>query len=112
MSHSTATISDDATLRRIVDRIVEAVRPQRILLFGSRATGTATETSDYDLCVIADADGGAHGRSAQIQRLFPERAFSMDVFVLSPEELDEQKDIANTLGYIVARDGEVLYERA
>lgn len=108
----TAAISHDATLRSIVERIVEVTHPKRILLFGSRATGTATEASDYDLCVIVDADGSTNERSMQIQRLFPERDFSMDVFVLSPEEFDEQKDIANTLGYIVARDGEVLYERS
>jgi hypothetical protein len=36
----------------------------------------------------------------------------MDAFVLSSEELQEQREVANTLGYIVARDGEVLYERS
>jgi len=108
----TAAISRDATLRSIVDRIVGAVHPQRILLFGSRATGDATEASDYDLCVIADDNSTAPSRAVDVQRLFPQRDFSMDVFVLSPEAFDEQKDVANTLGYIVARDGEVLYERS
>ena len=36
----------------------------------------------------------------------------MDAFVLRPEELEEQKTVVNTLGYIVTRDGEVLYERS
>lgn len=60
--------------------------------------------------MIAQARGGV--RAQDVQRRFPERDFSMDVFVLSPEEFTEQKEVANTLGYITARDGEVLYERA
>lgn len=112
MSDSAAPTLGDATLRRIVDRIVEGMHPQRIVLFGSRATGGATGASDYGLCVIADTDREPHERSTAIHHLFPRRDFSMDVFVLTPKEFNEQKDVANTLGHIVARDGKVLYEHA
>jgi predicted nucleotidyltransferase len=35
----------------IVDAIVKRVRPQRIILFGSRARGEAQERSDYDIAI-------------------------------------------------------------
>jgi predicted nucleotidyltransferase len=103
-------LDEDATLRRIVDTIVEALDPEQVILFGSRARGDDTAQSDYDLCVIRKQADGRRDLVRQIHGLFGRRDFSMDVFVLTPDELDEQASVANTLGYIVARDGEVLYE--
>ena len=40
-------------LREIQEQIVKLCAPEKILLFGSRAKGTATARSDIDLCVIA-----------------------------------------------------------
>lgn len=101
---------DDATLSRIVDTIVEALDPEQILLFGSRARGDATAQSDYDICVIATSDRPYHERNMQVRALFPHRDFSMDAFVLTPEEYEAQRQVVNTLGFYVDRDGEVLYE--
>ncbi len=36
----------------VVDTIVEHYQPQMVILFGSYATGEATEESDLDLLVI------------------------------------------------------------
>ena len=46
------TVEHDATLQALIDRIVETVDPLRIILFGSRALGTAGPDSDYDLPVV------------------------------------------------------------
>jgi predicted nucleotidyltransferase len=37
----------------VVRRIVEAVRPETVVLFGSRARGDSRPTSDIDILVIA-----------------------------------------------------------
>ncbi|PYO54511.1 MAG: hypothetical protein DMD83_22120, partial [Candidatus Rokuibacteriota bacterium] len=47
---------EDRTLVEIVRRLVEAYRPDRIYLFGSRARGTAGAESDYDLLVVVPDD--------------------------------------------------------
>ncbi len=109
---STPDLDDDATLRRIVDTIAEALDPEQILLFGSRARGDATVQSDYDICVIMEPDEHRRDLVRQIHSLFDVRGFSMDIFVLSPDELREQRQVANTLGYIISREGEVLYDRS
>jgi predicted nucleotidyltransferase len=106
------SVEEDAPLRRIVDTIVEALDPEQVILFGSRARGDDTAHSDYDICVVMEPGGRRRELVQQIHGLFGLRGFSMDAFVLRPEELEEQKTVANTLGYIVARDGEVLYERS
>ena len=48
-----------ATIRDIVRALVYLAMPDRIWLFGSRARGTARETSDFDLYVegIRERDG-------------------------------------------------------
>jgi predicted nucleotidyltransferase len=106
------SVEEDATLQRIVDTIVEALDPAQVILFGSRARGDDTAHSDYDICVVMEPNGHRRDLVRQIHDLFGIRGFSMDAFVLSSEELQEQREVANTLGYIVARDGKVLYERS
>ena len=45
---------EDVTLNEAVDRLVEALHPRAIILFGSRARGTNRPDSDYDLLVVSD----------------------------------------------------------
>ena len=98
-------------IEEIVERIVEAVDPYRIYLFGSRARGTAREDSDIDLLIIADMEGPRRERNLIIRRLFPKRSFGMDVFVFKPEEFERQKVLANSISSIVSKEGKILYER-
>ena len=42
--------------RDLLDPIVTYFKPQRVILFGSRARGEATRDSDIDLLVIVDDD--------------------------------------------------------
>src|SRR5271157_3758897 len=46
----------EETLRLATDRLVEQFRPQRVILFGSQARGTADARSDVDLLVICPFD--------------------------------------------------------
>ena len=40
-------------LDAIREQVIQLCDPQKILLFGSQAKGTATAKSDIDLCIIA-----------------------------------------------------------
>jgi hypothetical protein len=53
--HSTA----DEALAEVINRLVEALNPVAIYLFGSRARGTVRPDSDFDLMVVT---GGRRGR--------------------------------------------------
>jgi len=52
-----AAVADEAA-RRFLDtylpRIMEVYNPQHVILFGSRAAGTAREDSDIDLLLVAE----------------------------------------------------------
>ena len=51
----------DPALARLVAYVRRVARPRRVVLFGSRANGSARPDSDYDLLVVLD-DGGPSPR--------------------------------------------------
>lgn len=99
------------TLEKIKEKIVKAISPEKVILFGSYADGKATEDSDLDLIVIWTSDLNPHERNMKIRRLFPRRDFSLDVFVFTPEEEKRFKDISGTILHTAFSKGVVLYER-
>ena len=63
-------VIDDKVLNEIVRRLVEAVDPDRIILFGSRARGDARPDSDIDLLIIKDTDQPGYRRAIRISRAY------------------------------------------
>jgi uncharacterized protein len=96
-------------LARIVQQVVEAAKPEKIVLFGSAARGTMGPDSDIDLLVIK---GGRfnHDRVAKAiyQNLSGEAA--VDVVVASPEEVERYRDAQCLVICPALRDGRVIYE--
>ncbi|MGA2764406.1 MAG: nucleotidyltransferase domain-containing protein [Spirochaetia bacterium] len=60
--------------------------PESIILFGSRATGTAQEASDFDLLIVTSAGGRPVERRATAERALSDRAAPLDILVYSPQE--------------------------
>ncbi len=103
------SLSMDALVEKITRRIAEAIHPDKIILFGSRAKGTATEESDVDLVVVYSGPKSRREIEVEIDRLFNDRDFSMDVFVMRPDHLEDYKKVVNTLAYEVSHRGVVCY---
>jgi hypothetical protein len=53
---------DETLLNEVVRRILTVARPDRIILFGSAATGQMTKDSDIDLLVMESAPANTHER--------------------------------------------------
>jgi predicted nucleotidyltransferase len=102
----------DATLRQIVDRIVSGFSPVRIILFGSRARGTATGDSDVDLLVVTDRPGSKRQQAVAIDLALADIRIAKDVLVVGVDELDSERDVVGTIAYPAWREGVVLYDRA
>ena len=75
-------------LPHIVGRIVNAVDPMRIVLFGSRARGDARPDSDYDLLVILDQVQDRRAAKIAIRGSFQDLPVPSDVLVASIDEVD------------------------
>lgn len=97
----------------IVDEVVEAAKPAKVVLFGSVARGEAGPDSDLDLLVVLD-----HLDPAERTHLMGSIRFaitapaSIDVFVTDREEFERRKDVNGSMQYWPSREGEVVYERA
>ena len=99
----------DDVVQRVVSTIAEAIKPKKIFLFGSRANGHSGPDSDIDLLLLCpDKDEKRRIRLAT-HKLFRHPEFSLDVFVLTPEEFEDQKRVANTLAREVSQTGVVCY---
>jgi uncharacterized protein len=84
-------LPDDQLLRDIVDRIVEAVQPERIILFGSAARGQMNRHSDLDILVIKP---GVHrGKTTdEIYRRMIGAGYPVDIIVAHPEDIERYSD--------------------
>ena len=100
---------DDPLVNRVVKRIAEAVHPDKIILFGSRATGRARADSDLDLLIIYDGPVPKRELKLRIRRLFDAPDFGMDLFVLTADEFERQKKVVSTVGRVAAREGVVCH---
>jgi predicted nucleotidyltransferase len=95
----------DDKVDSVVSRIAEAIHPQKIILFGPRARGNARPDSDIDLLLICNKPVSKRDVKVRIRALFPRPDFSLDLFILTPEEYEWQKDVVSTLGRIASIEG-------
>jgi predicted nucleotidyltransferase len=94
-----------------LERIVRELHPEKIILFGSYASGDPTPDSDVDLMVIMETDAPSNERSWAVSRLLIPRLFPVDILVRTPEEIE--RDLAKGDFFIreIMSQGRVLYER-
>jgi len=98
-------------LQTIVQRLLAAGRPQKIILFGSQARGLAGRDSDYDLLVIENSSQPRYRRAVSYRRALKDLGTSKDIVVWTPREVAEWQNVSNAFITTALREGAVLYER-
>ena len=99
------------TLPEAVQRIAQALRPDKIILFGSYANGTPTPDSDVDLLVVMNTTASSKERSWAVSRLLMPRPFPVDILVRTPKEIKQAFDKRDFFIEEIMTQGKVLYER-
>ena len=93
----------------LVERIVAAAHPQRIILFGSSARGEAGRYSDIDLLIVAP-EGSHRRKTAQaIYRGLLGFGLPVDVVVATPSDLEKYRDSPSLVYREALREGRELY---
>jgi len=100
-----------AIIRTMTRRIVSRFHPDKVILFGSHARGTATPDSDLDLLVVMPVRGSKRETCIAIGTSLAAFGVPVDVMVSTPEELIERQGIPGTIERPAAREGKVLYEK-
>ena len=79
----------ETEIRAIVDKIVEEFHPEKVILFGSYAYGTASEDSDVDLLVVMPFEGNPVWKAVEIiNKIHPRIA--LDLLVRSKEVIKQR----------------------
>ena len=91
--------------------IVEVERPDKVILFGSNATGTATEQSDLDIMVVGNYSRPRPYRGKETRKRLTEFMVPKDVVFYTREEMDRWSDVPCSFVSEVMRTGQVLYDR-
>jgi predicted nucleotidyltransferase len=91
---------------------VRLFSPQKIILFGSRATGKADSLSDIDLLVITSFSGRRRRLMVEMDRAISSFRRPVDIIIQTAEEYDKNRLIPGTIARCAFLDGKVLYDSA
>jgi len=97
--------------QEIVDTIVEAMNPEKIIVFGSFAREDAKWDSDLDLLVVMQTELSLVDRALKICNLFEHIPCPMDIVVYTPEEVASWRHMPSSFMHQVLAEGRLLYER-
>ena len=100
----------EETPRQATERLVRQFHPERIILFGSHARGTADLRRDVDLLVVCHVQGNRRALMVAMDRALRGLDFARDVIVITPEEFERDRQIPGTAARPAYREGKILYE--
>ena len=93
-----------------VRRLVAALRPERIYLFGSRARGDADQDSDFDLLIVVpEVVGSPYRLHRRAYDVLWGLGAAVDVLVVSRARFERQREVVASLPATVEREGRLLY---
>ncbi len=101
----------DSTIKSITRRLVKRFHPERIILFGSQARGTADEHSDVDILVVCPVSGSRRAMMVEMDRAMRGLNIARDIMVLSPREFESNRFIPGTVARSAWQQGRMLYEK-
>ncbi len=97
-------------LDQVVDRLVKEFKPEKIILFGSRAWGTPDRDSDWDLMVIVNSsDTVPTRRAARAYRCLNGLRIPVEVIVSTREEINRYRTVPASLTRRILEHGQVIY---
>ena len=100
----------DEECQNIVDQLLKVYKPEKIILFGSLASGEIREGTDIDLFIIKkDVPNFGVDRIRQLDTLIKYR-LATDFIVYKPEEVEQRLKIGDPFIKMIFKEGKVLYD--
>lgn len=101
----------DSVLQKIINKILEIVIPDKIILFGSQATGKAGAESDYDLLIVISDVTNKRELSKKLYRNMIGTKARVDIIVEVPEVIEKHKDSPGYIYKQILKEGKVVYAK-
>jgi predicted nucleotidyltransferase len=102
---------DNNKIDEVVNKIALRFNPDKIILFGSYASGNPTNDSDVDLIIIQDTDLPKHKRSFDIQKLLIGSMIPIDILVYTKKEFENERNDKYSFLFKAIKTSKLLYER-
>ena len=109
-STTTKKQQNDPVLTRPIDDLAQAVDPDQLILFGSRAEGSSNVESDYDILILKEEVADERILADKAYRVLFDEAFPSPVDIV----VAESEHYANSSWGLlseVRRQGISIYER-
>jgi uncharacterized protein len=95
----------------IIERVLSAGQPEKIILFGSRGRNSAQARGDYDLLIVQPSELPRPARAAAYYRALSDLPVEVDVLVFTPDEIRDWQQVPQAFVTTALREGKTLYER-
>ena len=93
-----------------IQHLITNYKPEKVILFGSRAKGTAHEDSDYDFLIIKETSTGRLRRRGEALR-GTRRTVPLDLLILTPSEFRIFQEAKTWLVKEILSTGKLVYEQ-
>jgi predicted nucleotidyltransferase len=106
------TKRDEEIAQQIGEKILaqDGQRIRRVILYGSRAQGTASADSDFDFLVVERDPASKRDEMLRLRRALCDIPYPVDIWVMGEQEFQETKNVIGGLAYPAHKYGVVLYE--
>lgn len=103
---------DEQTIQDIVRRILTVAKPDKIILFGSAATGQMTRDSDIDLLIVQPDVSDQRKEYVRIITALGGLGYPFDILFIGTQWFQESKDVIGGIAYPANKYGKVIYDAA
>ena len=104
-------MSVQSDIREAKRRLVAKFHPQRIILFGSQARGSAHPRSDIDLLVVLPYQGNRRRLFIEMDRTLRGIEQAFDLIIRTPEQFDYNREVPGFVDRYASKEGKVIYAR-
>jgi len=103
---------DQPLMSDIVRRILSVAQPDKIILFGSAATGKMTRDSDIDLLIVEPDTSNQRNEYVRITKSLWGINYPFDILFITTQWFEDSKDVVGGIAYPANKYGKVIYEAA
>jgi len=97
-------------LKGIIEKIIKAVQPKKIILFGSYASGTPTSHSDMDILIVKSTKKLRWERELFLSKILYPPPLPIDHIWRTPRELEQRMKRGDLFYKEILERGKVVYE--
>ena len=98
-------------VKRLTLKIQKEYKPDKIIIFGSFASGKITQDSDVDFFIIKKTAKLRRERNREVSRLLIDRQIPVDILVYTPSEVRKRKEMGDYFIKDILHSGKLVYAK-